>query len=442
MRKDRTAVLTATLFVAAYGVLWLTGVTTMRHLIDNLVAAYFLSWGLYAFLSNLPRREICARFVLASLVVVLTWGLAEMIGVIGLLDYRALFAVSDGRLQWQAGYLPDDELLYRHQPHYQQKGIFLRGNIGEALCLPPHPDRVFDLRYDHRGFRNDRDLDRADVVVVGDSYVESPMLPSSELLTQVLADLNGQTVANLGVNGYGPEQELVVLKRYALDLKPKTIVWAFFEGNDLLQVVPEDESEFRADEEWRSGGWLDRLWMKSFMRNALYAARQSIQGCIPNRPAQEFRGVFRDNTGRATELFFWVLPRRLTGEDPARLEKLKAVLTEAYALCQEQGIRFMVAFVPVKHRVHVGLPNFQPSTERMRNVRISDLPQQVRELIRSISPDITYVDLTGPLRAAAGSGALTYLQDDTHWTSEGQKVAGLAIHEALEAERIRTASRE
>lgn len=83
-------------------------------------------------------------------------------------------------------------------------------------------------------------MDRADVVVIGDSYVESPMLPGSSLLTTQLSHQLQTSVANLGISGYGPEQELVVLKRYALNLQPKTIVWVFFEGNDFYQLAPED----------------------------------------------------------------------------------------------------------------------------------------------------------------------------------------------------------
>ena len=215
--------------------------TSTGHLIEKLMTGYILAWGLYAFLSGLPRKEIRARFVLLTLVGVLTLATAEIPGAFGIINYQSLLG-APGR-EWfdRQGYVRDPDLLYRHEAHYRERGSFVRGNIGEALCLPAHPPESFDLRYDQHGFRNDEDMDRANVVVIGDSYVESPMLPNSALMTTALRKSLGTTVANLGVIGYGPEQELIVLKRYALNLQPKTIVWVFFEGNDLLQLNPEEE---------------------------------------------------------------------------------------------------------------------------------------------------------------------------------------------------------
>jgi hypothetical protein len=70
-------------------------------------------------------------------------------------------------------------------------------------------------------------LDRADIVVIGESYIEAPMIRDNALSTTVLAGLQGRKVANLGNSGYGPQQELAVLKRFGLPLRPKVVVWAF-----------------------------------------------------------------------------------------------------------------------------------------------------------------------------------------------------------------------
>lgn len=55
------------MFLAGFAVIWLTGVSSTGHLIDNLVAGYLLAWALYAFVSDLPRKEVRARFVLMTL---------------------------------------------------------------------------------------------------------------------------------------------------------------------------------------------------------------------------------------------------------------------------------------------------------------------------------------------------------------------------------------
>src|SRR6202007_1843538 len=84
---------------------------------------------------------------------------------------------------------------------------------------------------------NELDLKHADIIVIGDSIVEGLTVSNSQLMTSVLAHLRRQVVANLGQSAYGPQQELVVLKRYGLPLQPRTVVWMFFEGNDLSDVI-------------------------------------------------------------------------------------------------------------------------------------------------------------------------------------------------------------
>ena len=159
--------------------------------------------------------------------------LVELPAFLNLIDYRRTFSISGSLLGEEPGYLPDPELVSKPESYHNVKMEFSRGNLGEVLCLPSHPAEPFELKYDKNGFRNDEDFASADIAVIGDSYVESPMLPSSMLATTRLAKLMQQTVANLGQSGYGPQQELAVLKRYALPLHPKSVVWVFYEGNDL-----------------------------------------------------------------------------------------------------------------------------------------------------------------------------------------------------------------
>ncbi|MCW5797950.1 MAG: SGNH/GDSL hydrolase family protein [Nitrospira sp.] len=434
--KDKATGLTLGIFLCGCVVLWLTGVTSTKHLVDNLVTGYLLSWGLYALLSDLPRKEIQGRFVLMTLCGIVVLGMAELLGVAGLVNYQVLFG-THGR-EWfdRSGYVRDPELGYRREAHYQERGSFVRGNIGEALCLPAHPPASFDLRYDHRGFRNDTDMDRADVVVIGDSYVESPMLPGASLLTTQLSHRLRTSVANLGISGYGPEQELVVLKRYALALQPKTIVWVFFEGNDLYQLAPEDQEVSDASDITAAH---DEYWMRSLTRNLLLLSRKAAQGCVPHPDYLRLRGRFQDTEGKETLLYFWEKLGALKATDRLRLERLRSILAEASQVSRQQGIRLVVAFAPVKHRVHQGLDNFEPLTEEMREWPLNDLPAEVASMLKGLVPEAEFLDLTPPLREAAAQGVLTYLPDDTHWTAEGQRVAGEAIHHLLAGSPTRLA---
>ncbi len=429
MLKDKAALITLVIFLCGYAELWVMGVTSTGHLIDNLVASYLLAWALYVFVSDLPRKEIRARFVLMTLVGAAVLGLVELPGALGIVNYQALVGNS-GRTWWdRPGYVPDPQLVYRHAPHYRERGVVRRGNIGEGLCLPAHPPTSFDLRYDHNGFRNDEDRDRADVAVVGDSYVESSMLASSDLLTATLAAKLQIPVANLGVNGYGPEQELTVLKRYAVGLQPKTVVWVFFEGNDLLQLESDDDDSLETFPEAVS--WRDEMWTRSLTRNLLVATSKVMRGCTPHRTYLQYRGRFQTADGQHSELFFWEKPGPLKGNDRDRLQRLRTILTEAYGLSRQHGFRLIVAFAPTSARVHYDLKNFEPSTPEMQGWVVSNLPEEFEPMLHAISPEIPFIDLTGPLREAAAAGTLTYFPDDTHWTAAGQRVVGETLYQAL-----------
>ncbi|MDP9132869.1 MAG: hypothetical protein M3M98_07035, partial [Nitrospirota bacterium] len=61
----------------------------------------------------------------------------------------------------------------------------------------------------------------------------------------------------------------------------------------------------------------------------------------------------------------------------------------------------------------------------------------VEPILREISSDIEFVDLTRSLREAAATGVLTYLPDDTHWTADGQRVAGEALYQHVTATMVR-----
>lgn len=228
--------LTLTVFVLGCGKFLVSGVTNIHHLLDNTIAAYLVVWALYGMFSGVSPSEVGTRFLLTTSALVISWVLAEGAVLVGVVDYRsALGGYEQDNPLSIAGRQFDKELLWRHDPFYHYEAAY-QGNIGQALCIPPNPARKVAVQYDKNGFRNSHEIREPDLVVIGDSYIEGYLTSEANLLTSILADLQGKPVANLGHAGYGPQQELVVLKRFGLPLKPKTIIWAFFEGNDFIDT--------------------------------------------------------------------------------------------------------------------------------------------------------------------------------------------------------------
>lgn len=152
--------------------------------------------------------------------------------------------------------------------------------------------------------------------------------------------------------------------------------------------------------------------------NLLLLSRTALRGCAPHPGYLRLRGTFTDKL---------------------RLDRLQSILAEAYDGSRQRGIRLVVAFAPLKHRVHQGLENFEPLTEAMREWPLNDMPNEVESMLRALTTEIEFVDLTLSLREAAARGGLTYLPDDTHWAAERQRVAGEAIHHLLAGRPTRLA---
>ena len=112
-RYKSVATATVLLFIAGYAVLFMTGVSSIRHLLDNLIAFYLSTWGLYGLLSSLPRSEIGKRFILTSLTIGLCVVMAEGAAIMRLVDFRGVFGTFDAKnALGSVGRRFDSELLW------------------------------------------------------------------------------------------------------------------------------------------------------------------------------------------------------------------------------------------------------------------------------------------------------------------------------------------
>ena len=426
-----TTMSVAIVFCFGYVFLWGSGIASEYHLADKIIAAYFLSWGLYTFLSKMPRHEVQKRFLVTTMTLIACIGLIEAPAAIRLVDYREIFS-SPGYPSWwnTPAFIEDEELVWIHRPHYQKKGTYVRGNIGEALCASADGMREYEVRYDHNGFRNDIDLVSADIAVIGDSNVESPQTPSSALMTTVLRELENGTVANLGISGYGPQQELIVLRRYALPLHPKTIVWMFYEGNDLGDVARYEKNQRVNSKPQNHGSALGWIWSRSFTKNLLSTVLRVGQGCEVD-PHTDYFAIVKDAEGKERRQYFLGDFYSAINEESEALAITRSSLTAAYQLSLEQGIRLIVVFAPAEFRVYEGLSNVVEVSEKAKRWVVNDLPGKLHAIVAGISPQIGYLNLTPIFRAKTEEEIPIFLSDDTHWTNEGHRIVAQALHRSL-----------
>jgi|GEM_PF-4289750 len=92
---------------------------------------------------------------------------------------------------------------------------------------------------DRFGFRNDDtiwDHGKTDIMLIGDSFGHGYCVEEKQSIAGFLRDSFG-SLANVSMSGNDPALELASLKEYYPLVNAKTIIWVYYEGNDLLPTV-------------------------------------------------------------------------------------------------------------------------------------------------------------------------------------------------------------
>jgi hypothetical protein len=368
------------------------------------------------------------RCGLATLSLVLALGLLEVPVLAGLVDYRLLFSVGIDYPWDHPENVLDTELFHIHKPYLQIGPETVGGDeIGLAGSRPE--TMVVDYKCDGSGFRNTRDYERADLAMIGDSFLEASTIGTEDLVTTVLSRDTGLTVVNLGQSWYGPQQELIVLRRFALPLRPSIVVWAFFEGNDL-----EDIQRYRQ----AVGNWqhfsseLQAFRKRTFARNSILKLTYFLEPRMTIEEGRRYSAYFSGSSKGDTRIYFSYRSGPLGKRDEEGIGLFGETLNEAARLCERGAIQLMVVFIPTKMRVFRDFVRFEEGSF-LEGVELNDLPLRVARLVRENAPEASYLDLTSSLRASASEGMFPYFATDSHWSPLGHRIAADEIAKAIHA---------
>ena len=215
-------------------------------------AAVGFTWSALAAL--LPQGRILAAVRLISVNVVVfagILGVAEFGCRFAQLNFNALLGQADDpHAEYPVCFrLPQKPLgdIYFHRD-----GPFTWSGrpLSTLLRLKKATDHAYEdeptitTSYDADGFRNPSGQTDWQVVVVGDSFVESGSLPFDQIFTTRAAKLSGLSIHNLGVCNTGTLAHLEYLRRFGKSASTQHAVLAFYDGNDVLDTETElDELE-------------------------------------------------------------------------------------------------------------------------------------------------------------------------------------------------------
>ena len=298
-------------------------------------------------------------------------------------------------------HIQDPDLVWRFRPGFAFKG---KSN-------PFSHDVIF--RTDDNGFRNPPGVTQADLVFVGDSVTMAAEVDEDTTFVQQTARTLGLKSVNLGFFGYGPQQELAVLKRYGLAYQPRAVVWQVTEWNDCEDA----ERYLKRDhpEKPQMTSWLTVYETYSPI------AKRLAKVFHYRKPKEAFELVtFRRSDGLGEDRLIWPLADNAR-ECPVGLEETKRAISAAHALCRERGIAFVVLFVPSHTRVLS--PYVLPRTlaERARYVP-PDGPSAMTTALAAHCERLgcPLIDLFGPLRQRAAADNLhLYIKHDPHLDLDG-----------------------
>ena len=390
----------------------------------NIALSALILAGAYVLYALDDAAERIGRVALIGGSLICAVGALELPVLLTSYDYSAILhtRANDTWLQLAMGVnRPDPELLHVHKPHTRYQGT-VRGNLVQFGIPNPAAYQV-DVAYDGNGFRNDRDYTRAEIVAIGDSFVEGAEMPRGETAAAQIARVLGVDVVNLGQSSYGPQQELVVLKRYGLPLRPSVVIWFFFGGNDLGDVDEYERRRSRLGELTAPQAMPDRL----FTRNAIIALARLTTGTrrTVSPTARLHAAEFTRADGTTQTIYVEA------NEGPweqRQWDAAAAALSSAQAAVHQSGAELLVVYIPRKLRVYRGFLRAEPGAYAL-SWKDNNLPDALGDWCRDRG--IAYLDSTGPLRSAVATGESVYLPDDVHWNAAGHRVVAHAVSERV-----------
>jgi len=391
------------------------------------------------------------------------------------------------------------EQTYFHRPPNAVQAGTAKDVPEEAFLYPRtppgHPDIEYTLTTDKRGFRNKTDLERYDVVVLGDSFAEGSHVTDDDVWPALLTQKSSLTVYNLGMSSGHPGTCLETLKKFGPELSPKIALCLLYEGNDFRESNFEEANSL--------SNQIEHYFKTSPIRNALKnllircfgsapaarPVRNSLvgeagprvdrisNGARPttdtNKPAEPDENTALGPPDQSTNPVSWlpvpvpegpdgkyytfkvksllehfVTDRQFLGEKGTK--NTFAALREIKKISAEKDVRLIIAYAPDKP--HVLLPliartvspgqlrafmalkeNKLPPADKLLDVLLPRLNVQ-ESAVRDFcrTESIEFISLTEPLRRIIAEGAQAYFTYDQHWTPIGHKIVAETICQYLQ----------
>ncbi len=326
------------------------------------------------------------------------------------------------------------EAFYRRPGPDRWRGQVLRSGLIQSGYLDDDTyenETVRTIEYDHEGFRNPADLDDWEIAVVGDSFTELGYLDYEQLFTAIAARKLGKRVRNLGVSYTGTLTHAFYLREFGKAPSTTDAVLAFFEGNDIQDIVREHEgllewkAKHRHSDPTNAKPLADSLPAQSSLIRALY--RLALR-----RPAKHPAfNAFYKHGGALEPVQVVTSPPGSEELNLAQQYLVKGALLHWRDTARSLNLRPWLLYLPAKRRVlHSKLSFPRDADPRVSSWTPTDLPGWIRTLCEENG--IGFIDPKEALIQAVNGGKSPYnLVFDLHLNREGSEIVGRVLAQAL-----------
>lgn len=265
---------------------------------------------------------------------------------------------------------------------------------------------------------------RPAVVAVGDSFTHGACVPTEDSFVGVIRARHQRTI-NLGMDANGPLMMLASLKEYGARVRPKTVLWFYYEGNDLKDLEHERHSPLLR--RYLEGGYSQSLWdRKDKIDQALKVyIEQTRQGLGANIGLEEtiklhhvrqiatrwLTGRQDVDAGRMSELYF---SAEVTDE---AMQQFRDVLVEAMTTVHGWGGELHFVYLPEWARYA------KPEAANQNRERVLRLVADLK---------LPLIDLHPVFAGHPDPVGLFPFRRSNHYNVAGHRLAGEAVLRALQ----------
>jgi len=204
---------------------------------------------------------------------------------------------------------------------------------------------------DEHGFNNPPGLwgaEPTDLLVLGDSFVQGYAIEREDSFVSLVRHLYPSCL-NLGTSGSGPLVQLAALVEYASVRRPRTVVWCYFEGNDLDDFAMECEAPLLLsylEDGFRQGLIARQAEIDDLLVEAINTFMARVNPGAASRPGVSVRSLVTLKRLRAR---LGITGRHPSsgGDPPGAFED---VLRRAHTLVESWGGSLLFVYLPAWER--------------------------------------------------------------------------------------------